>query len=98
MPAFSSIATTKRTASRLPSASALPSSFHGAQSFSGSASHDGLGRLPTRVAARSGNFIRFSGSSQRGGNRARQQDRPVHLADVGTAAEAHGEVELVADD
>src|SRR5947209_1952122 len=57
MPARSSIATTRRTASRLPSSSAAPSSFQGAHSFSGSASHEGLGRLPTSVAASNGNFM-----------------------------------------
>src|SRR5215831_20317353 len=56
MPAFSCIARTRRTASRLPSASAAPSSFHGAESFSGSASHEGFGRLPAMVVGSRGSM------------------------------------------
>src|SRR5438876_10234472 len=60
MPAFSCIASTRRTESRLPSSSALPSSFHGAHSFSGSASHEGLGRLPAMVVGRRGSISPFA--------------------------------------
>src|SRR5258706_11852356 len=63
MPAFSCRASTRRTASRLPSARASPSSFHGAHSFSGSASHDGLGRLPAIVVGRRGSTDPFIASA-----------------------------------
>src|SRR6478672_10932828 len=98
MPAFSSIATARRTASRLPSSSAAPSSFQGDQSFSGSASQEGLGRLPASVVPRRGNFMEVSGMSQRGRDGPRQQDVAIHVADVGAAAEGHGEVQFLADE